>query len=130
MKQLMIVFAAAALLAACGSAAADDREVASLSTTAVGDATTDTSDASGDATESTGPVDPSEGPLQFAQCMREHGIDMPDPQFGENGEVTVSAGGEEGGGPGPMDDDFQAAVEECGGSDGGMIFNSDEAADD
>jgi hypothetical protein len=62
--------------------------------------------------------------LEFSKCMREHGIDMPDPQFGENGEVTISAGGEEGGGPGPMDDDFQAAAEECGGPGGGMIFSS------
>ena len=28
--------------------------------------------------------------LEFSKCMREHGIDMPDPQFGENGEVTGS----------------------------------------
>lgn len=26
--------------------------------------------------------------LAFAKCMREHGIDFPDPQFGENGEMT------------------------------------------
>jgi hypothetical protein len=26
--------------------------------------------------------------LEFAQCMREHGIDMPDPVFGEGGRVT------------------------------------------
>ncbi|HEV8298515.1 MAG TPA: hypothetical protein VGQ20_14515 [Acidimicrobiales bacterium] len=26
--------------------------------------------------------------LDFAKCMREHGVDMPDPQFGENGEMT------------------------------------------
>ncbi len=32
--------------------------------------------------------------LEFSKCMREHGIDMPDPQFGENGEITVNAGGE------------------------------------
>jgi hypothetical protein len=67
--------------------------------------------------------------LEFSRCMREHGIDMPDPQFGENGEITVSAGGEEGAGPGPLDDDFQAAAEECAGS-GGMIFGSAEPVDD
>src|SRR5690349_7856634 len=27
--------------------------------------------------------------LAFAQCMREHGVNMPDPQFGENGGVTM-----------------------------------------
>ena len=36
--------------------------------------------------------------LEFSKCMREHGIDMPDPQFGENGEVTISAGSEGGAG--------------------------------
>jgi hypothetical protein len=30
--------------------------------------------------------------LQFAQCMRDHGVDMPDPQFG-TGHVTMQAGG-------------------------------------
>jgi len=28
--------------------------------------------------------------LNFAKCMREHGVDMPDPQFGENGTMTQS----------------------------------------
>ncbi len=63
--------------------------------------------------------------LEFSKCMREHGIDMPDPQFGENGEVTISVGSEgESGVPAPDDDDFQAAAEECGGPGGGMIFGS------
>ena len=96
MKRLMIVLAGAAMLAACGSAAADDREVASLSTTAADDATTDTTDTTdteGDTTESTGVEDPSEGPLQFAKCMREHGIDMPDPTVDDNGGVMVQIGG-------------------------------------
>ena len=31
--------------------------------------------------------------LAFAQCMREHGIDMPDPQFGNDGNgATVGIG--------------------------------------
>jgi hypothetical protein len=114
MKQLMIVCAAAAMLAACGSAAAEDREVASLSTTGVDDTTTDTSDAADAATESTGVVDPSEGPLQFAKCMREHGIDMPDPTIGDNGGVMVQIGGpgqDTGEGPDPKDVD--AANKEC-----------------
>jgi hypothetical protein len=29
-----------------------------------------------------------DGLLAFAKCMREHGIDMPDPVFGEGGRVT------------------------------------------
>jgi hypothetical protein len=33
--------------------------------------------------------------LQFAQCMRDHGIDMPDPQF-SGGRVEMSMGGKGG----------------------------------
>jgi hypothetical protein len=46
--------------------------------------------------------------LAFAECMREHGIDFPDPQF-DGGAVMV-------GGPGidPEDPEFQAAQEACG----------------
>ena len=44
--------------------------------------------------------------LAFAQCMRQHGIDMPDPEFGEGGKVKMRIGGP--GGPGEMD---QPAVE-------------------
>ena len=29
--------------------------------------------------------------LEFSKCMREHGIDMPDPQFSEDGGVTINA---------------------------------------
>jgi hypothetical protein len=50
--------------------------------------------------------------LEFARCMREHGIDMPDPQFDEDGGVQIR-----GSGPGfdPDDPDFEAAQKECGG---------------
>ena len=27
--------------------------------------------------------------LEFAQCMRDHGVDMPDPEFGEDGRIEV-----------------------------------------
>ena len=48
--------------------------------------------------------------LQFARCMREHGIDMPDPQ---NGGMIINE--DEGNGPkiDPNDPDFQAAQEAC-----------------
>ncbi len=51
--------------------------------------------------------------LDFAKCMREHGIDMPDPQFGEGGKVTQQIGGPDGGGIDPTDPEFQEAQEEC-----------------
>jgi hypothetical protein len=55
--------------------------------------------------------------LQFARCMREHGIDMPDPNA--NGGMVFEVGPSEGGEGGkagidPNDADFQAAQEACG----------------
>jgi hypothetical protein len=44
--------------------------------------------------------------------MREHGIDMPDPQFGSNGEVQQRIGGN----IEPTDQKFQAAQKACGGA--------------
>lgn len=45
--------------------------------------------------------------LKFARCMREQGIDMPDPQFEGGGRVLMRAGGN------PEDPAFQAAQEKC-----------------
>jgi hypothetical protein len=51
--------------------------------------------------------------LEHSRCMREHGIDMPDPTFSADGGVQMRIG------PGskidPEDPDFQAAEKECGG---------------
>jgi hypothetical protein len=58
--------------------------------------------------------------LEFAQCMRDHGIDMPDPTFDEKGRVQMT-------GPPPESeqdaDAFNAASEACsqGGAGGPMI---------
>jgi hypothetical protein len=46
--------------------------------------------------------------LQFAQCMRDNGVDMPDPQFEENGGMTQSLGEEQG-----KDPDMESATETC-----------------
>jgi hypothetical protein len=47
--------------------------------------------------------------LDFARCMRENGVDMPDPQF-EGGRVTMKMGGK----PGEMDPQkMQAAEKAC-----------------
>jgi hypothetical protein len=51
--------------------------------------------------------------LEFAQCMRDHGIDMPDPQF-NGGGMTVEIGGPEGEGIDPQSEAFQEAQEACG----------------
>ena len=53
-----------------------------------------------------------EGALAFARCMREQGVDFPDPQVGENGVVRVGPGPGKGG-PDPRDPKMRAATEEC-----------------
>ncbi|QFG23078.1 hypothetical protein [Actinomadura sp. WMMB 499] len=45
--------------------------------------------------------------LKLARCMREHGVDMPDPKPGEN-EQAVSIGGN-----GVSPQELEAAMEEC-----------------
>lgn len=51
--------------------------------------------------------------LEFAECMRENGIDMPDPQVSD-GRVRVGGpGGGGGGGIDPNSEEFQAAQAEC-----------------
>jgi hypothetical protein len=48
--------------------------------------------------------------LAFSECMREHGIDMPD--MGAGGAVRIGPG-EDGPNFDPFSDEFQAAREEC-----------------
>jgi hypothetical protein len=118
MKRLLLVLTATAVLAACGSAAADDRNVASLSTAPAADAPTGTGDPTGDSTDSTEPVDPSEAPLKFAQCMREHGVDMADPTVNADGGVMIAIGAPAAGDGGATADspdpkEFEAANKAC-----------------
>jgi hypothetical protein len=59
--------------------------------------------------------------LAFSECMREHGVDFPDPQFDENGGMSMQIGDPEERGIDPSDPDFQEAQEECG-QEGGPGF--------
>jgi hypothetical protein len=72
-------------LAACGGGAAGAPRVAS-----VGDSgtTTTTAATSSDANK----ADAESAMLDFAKCMREHGVDMPDPQFNDQGQGVFTAG--------------------------------------
>jgi hypothetical protein len=54
-----------------------------------------------------------EAALKHARCMREHGIDIPDPTFGANGEARIELKGGDGRGMGPDDPAFKAADEAC-----------------
>ena len=51
--------------------------------------------------------------LEYAECMRDHGIDMPDPEFGEGGGFTQIVPEGEAGGPDGLSEEFQAADEAC-----------------
>jgi predicted small secreted protein len=54
-----------------------------------------------------------EDALAFAECMREHGVDMPDPQFDGEGHVKMRIGGPGAHGPSPESPAFQKAQESC-----------------
>jgi hypothetical protein len=47
--------------------------------------------------------------LDYAECMRDHGIDIEDTVFEENGQVQISAPARNQ----TDDEDFQAAQEQC-----------------
>jgi hypothetical protein len=51
-------------------------------------------------------LSPQEKALKFAQCMREHGVDMPDPDPADGGNIRI-------GGPGIDQTKLQAAAEAC-----------------
>ena len=64
-----------------------------------------------------GRIDPKQQDqmLEFARCMREHGIDMPDPDFSDGGRVRIGIGGD-----GSKIDvaKMEAAQKACGGQFG------------
>ena len=69
--------------AACG---ASPSESADGIATAGGSADTDKASAK------KGSTDPQQAALDFAECMREHGVDMPDPEFSGDGKGMVVIG--------------------------------------
>jgi hypothetical protein len=50
--------------------------------------------------------------LAFSRCMRDHGVNMPDPQFGGEGQMMLRIG--PGDGLDPEDPKFQEAQQACG----------------
>jgi hypothetical protein len=84
-RPAVLAMAALTLLAACGASAADPAHVASLA----GDGTTTTTAVTG---TSVSEADADQAMLDFAGCMRAHGVDMPDPQINGDGQGTFTAG--------------------------------------
>jgi len=80
---------AAILLAACSSPASSNGVVSLVDPSA-----------SPSSPASAAPsVDPADAMLAYARCMREHGVDMPDPKVDSNGGVFMGIEGGEGNGP-------------------------------
>ena len=102
------ILLAACLLAACGGDD-DDSGDAPDGVASLDDATADDT---GSPPPTTEPRDTETALLEFANCMREHGVDMPDPQVDEDGGVLIEIGGGVGGGAADPDD-FQEAQEAC-----------------
>ena len=100
LRAALAVLAIVAFVAACSGGPAAPSGVASLTE---GDASPDAS---------TGPaasVDPETAMLAFAACMRENGVDMPDPQPGGGGRFSIGINGD-------VDREaLQAAQEACQG---------------
>lgn len=100
---LMLAAVAGLSLAACGGS--DSPEVANLGNAAA------TTNEEGETTEAA--TDPEEAMLAFTECMRENGVDVPDPEFSEDGEGGPRIQMGPGGDFDPNDPDFQAAQEKC-----------------
>ncbi len=105
----VLLLAVAAVASGCGSASASDEGVAELDdapATTSGDEESDESSAKDE-------QDPEEAALAWTKCMREHGVDVPDPEV-DGGRVTIRPGA----GARRLDDvdsdDFREAQEACG----------------
>ena len=118
----LLLLAVAAVASGCGPTSSEADGVAALDNAS--DTTSETEeDGDGDANE-----DPEEAALAWAKCMRQHGVDVPDPQFDE-GRLTIRAGGR-GRRLDDIDSDkFQKAEKECGapfGRRGGPPISDEE----
>lgn len=112
------LFAVAATLGACGGGGSSpDEGVASLDdvrSVAPGTTGSSSDDPTPDAPDGSPPTtaeprDPETALLEFAACMRSHGVDMPDPQITEEGGISMHIGA----GPDGSPADLDAAHEAC-----------------
>ncbi len=109
-RMTCLAVAAVGLLAAgtgaCAGRGGDGAKVAS-----VAGATTTTTGGNGGSANSS--RDPQEAALKFAKCMRQHGVDVPDPKMGANGTVEFGIRGN------PDDPKFKDAQKACQEATGG-----------
>ena len=95
---LGLLLALALAVAACGGGGKSNTGVASLG----GDKATGTTRAGGGGND-------RQMALHYARCMRQHGIDMPDPKFDAQGHMALQNPP----GVGPDDPKFKAANQAC-----------------
>ena len=102
MRRLLgVLLLAGVMLAGCGTDKTDD-DIATAGNPVAGGATPSPT------------MDNAERGRKFAQCMRENGIPMEDPEIGENGEFKVKIGDKPGSAAGPMDKTkADAAMKAC-----------------
>ena len=119
---LIVAIAIPVLLAACGGSDGDG--VATLGS------------GSGDQAAGASPsADPEEALVEWAECMREHGVDVPDPEINEDGGIEIGIGAPGGGGAvrdAVEPEEFEEANRECQdllpeGGPGGEIDPEQEA---
>ena len=104
MRPRLLILAGALLLvlAACGG------DTAATTAPTLPTLSDETADASTEATTTTEAVDPEEAFQEYTQCMREHGIEMPDPSTDSGGVIEIEADG------GDLDfSAFDEAAAEC-----------------
>lgn len=107
----MVALALAGAVAGCGGGDdGSDDAVASLDEEAAAQ-TDDADDEGGGGDSNIDDAEIEDAMLEYAQCMRDNGVDMPDPEFDENGGVSMRAADPDTGeGPDP---EFEAADEAC-----------------
>ena len=93
--------------AACGGGSPDGNGVATLGGDGAGGR-----QQTGDS--GTASKDPQEAALEFAKCMREHGVDMPDPEVDSQGRMRVTIGSPGGNGKRPDPKKLNEAQQACG----------------
>lgn len=111
MRMTAIVGVAVLALTACGNDSDDSGGVASISGNA-GDSDSDSANSEQEA-------------LEWARCMRDEGVDIPDPDVDKDGNVRL---GEVRVGPGSdiKPEEFEAAQKVCGNPPGRELSNEDQ----
>src|SRR5262245_41418285 len=87
--RLGLAITALALVSACGSGDGGGNRVASLESSA----STSTQQQAGGGNGEPSKEEFADSARKFAKCMREHGVDMPDPKIGDGGSISIELGG-------------------------------------